>query len=209
MRINADFSRRAIVESQQHQWAASPQGGVEGVMLDRVGGEKARATSIVRYAPDSHFPRHLHPGGEEILVLAGKFSEGNKHFPAGSYLRNPPGSSHRPSSKEGAVIFVKLQQMPESERAHVRIDTNDQTAWRTQGGRTICPLFESAAEQVCLRRLGAGETLQNESVKGAELLVLAGEVMMEGRCYDVGSRIRMPAGELLAAAGGVNGATGS
>jgi len=207
MLINADFSRRAIVESQQYQWVASPQGGVERVMLDRMGAEKARATSIVRYAPDSRFPRHLHPGGEEILVLAGTFSEGDEHFPAGWYLRNPPGSSHQPSSEEGAVIFVKLQQMPESERAHVRIDTNDPAAWYTQGGRTICPLFEGESEQVCLQRLGPGETLLNKSEEGAELLVLAGEVVMEGRCYDFGSWIRIPAGKLLAAAGGMNGAT--
>ena len=32
---------------------AAPQGGVERVMLDRLGGEQARAASIVRYAPDS------------------------------------------------------------------------------------------------------------------------------------------------------------
>ncbi|MEO7106084.1 MAG: cupin domain-containing protein, partial [Rhodoferax sp.] len=69
MLINADFSRRAIVAAHQHQWLASPQSGVERVMLDRVGAEKARATSIVRYAPNSHFPGHQHPGGEEILVL--------------------------------------------------------------------------------------------------------------------------------------------
>ncbi|WP_200813829.1 cupin domain-containing protein, partial [Mycobacterium avium] len=51
MLINADFTRRAIVASQQCQWVASPQDGVERVMLDRVGAEKARATSLVRYAP--------------------------------------------------------------------------------------------------------------------------------------------------------------
>src|SRR3546814_4407076 len=96
MFINADFSLRAVVASHQYQWVASPQAGVERVMLDRLGGEQARATSIVRYAPSSRFPRHQHPGGEEILVLSGTFSEGNNHYPAGWYMRNPPGSSHQP-----------------------------------------------------------------------------------------------------------------
>jgi anti-sigma factor ChrR (cupin superfamily) len=77
MLINADFSKRVIVEPGvepgQYQWAASPQAGVERMMLDRVGEEQARATSIVRYAPDSRFPPHAHPGGEEILVLSGTF----------------------------------------------------------------------------------------------------------------------------------------
>src|SRR3546814_16557859 len=80
MFINADFSLRAVVASHQYQWVASPQAGVERVMLDRLGGEKARATSIVRYAPSSRFPRHQHPGGEEILVLSGTFSAGNAHY---------------------------------------------------------------------------------------------------------------------------------
>jgi NaMN:DMB phosphoribosyltransferase len=50
--------------------------GVDRVMLDRLGEEVARATSVVRYLPETPFPFHRHPGGEEILVLAGQFSEG-------------------------------------------------------------------------------------------------------------------------------------
>jgi hypothetical protein len=75
------------------------------------------------------------------------------------------------------------------------------------GGRTICPLFDGETEKVCLQRLAPGEALLNKSDEGAELLVLAGEVVMEGRCYDFGSWIRIPADALLAAAGGMNGAT--
>ncbi len=82
MLVNADFSRRAIVTPQQYKWVASPQVGVERVMLDRLGGEEARATSIVRYGRNSSFPRHMHPEGEEILVLSGTFSEGDNHYPA-------------------------------------------------------------------------------------------------------------------------------
>ena len=108
MLINADFSQPAIVTPSDYQWVESPQQGVQRVMLDRVGAEQARATSVVRYAPDSFFPRHQHPGGEEILVLSGTFSDELGHYPAGWYLRNPPGSNHQPFSVEGAVIFVKL-----------------------------------------------------------------------------------------------------
>lgn len=143
MRINADFSHRAVVAADQHQWVASPQHGVERVMLDRVGQEKARATSIVRYAPHSEFPAHPHPGGEEILVLSGTFSDADAHYPAGWYLRNPPGSRHQPFSKEGATIFVKLQQMPEDEQQVVRINTRESKAWRNEGQGAVCPLFSA------------------------------------------------------------------
>jgi len=208
MLINADFSRRAIVTPHQYQWVASPQSGVERVMLDRVGAEKARATSIVRYAPDSSFPRHPHPGGEEILVLAGTFSEGGEHYPAGWYLRNPPGSSHQPFTKgDGAVIFVKLQQMPPQEQACVRIDTCDPTVWHHQQGREVCTLFSGASEQVCLQRLASHEVFFIGPVAGTELLILAGDVVADGQSYERGTWMRLPPGEALELATGAQGAT--
>jgi anti-sigma factor ChrR (cupin superfamily) len=135
MLIHADFSRRAAVAPHQYLWVASPQTGVERVMLDRVGEEQARATSIVRYAPGARYPHHLHPGGEEILVLSGCFSDGDAHYPAGWYVRNPPGSGHQPYSAGGALIFVKLHQMPPEETRAVRIDSGDPSSWqRREGG---------------------------------------------------------------------------
>ncbi|MEO6292401.1 MAG: cupin domain-containing protein [Burkholderiaceae bacterium] len=207
MHINADFSRRATVVPHQYQWVASPQGGVERMMLDRVGAEKARATSIVRYAPDSHFPGHQHPGGEEILVLSGTFSDGGDHFPTGWYLRNPPGSSHQPYTDEGAVIFVKLQQMPAHEQTSVRINTCDPAAWRYQGGREVCPLFSGESEQVCLQRLAPHEVLFAESLEGIELLVLAGDMVLDIHSYERGSWMRLPAGESPEITAGAHGAT--
>lgn len=174
--INADFSRRAALASKDQQWIPSPQAGIERVMLDRVGDERARATTIVRYAAGAQFPHHQHPGGEEILVLSGTFSDEDGHYPAGWYLRNPPGSGHRPFSDEGAVIFVKLWQMPPDETRCIRLDTNDPTSWRREAGREICPLFSADEEQVCLLRLAGGQSAFAEPVDSAELLVLAGEL---------------------------------
>ena len=195
MLINADFSRRATVTPDQHQWVPSPMAGVERVMLDRVGEEKARATSLVRYAPDSHFPRHLHPGGEEIFVLSGVFSDEHGHYPAGWYVRNPPASSHQPYSVEGATIFVKLWQMQPSDNHTVRIDTNDPAAWQRQEGRKgceVCPLFADDIEKVCLQRLAPGQTVFADSANSAELLVLDGSVVMADQTYERGSWIRLP-----------------
>lgn len=204
--INADFSRRAALASKDQQWIPSPQAGIERVMLDRVGDERARATSIVRYAAGAQFPHHQHPGGEEILVLSGTFSDEDGHYPAGWYLRNPPGSGHRPFSDEGAVIFVKLWQMPPDETRCIRLDTNDPTSWRREAGREICPLFSADEEQVCLLRLAGGQSAFAEPVDSAELLVLAGELRAGEQSYDRGSWVRLPAGEypeFLAATGGV------
>lgn len=207
MQINADFSRRATVAPHQYQWVPSPQPGVERVMLDRVGGDRARATSIVRYAPGSHFPPHQHPGGEEILVLSGIFSEDGMHYPAGWYLRNPPGSSHQPFSEEGAIIFVKLQQMRQGERHAVRIDTRAASSWHSRNGREVCPLFSGEAEQTSLQRLAPGEALFAAPVDGAELLVLTGDVVADGASYERGSWMRLPAGQYPGIVAGTQGTT--
>lgn len=207
MLVNSDFSRPAVVTPDQFQWVASPQVGIERVMLDRLGGEKGRATSLVRYARASHFPHHPHPGGEEILVLSGTFSEGDRHYPAGWYLRNPPGSSHQPSSDEGAVIFVKLWQMPPSERCSVRIDTRDPSSWERHEGRDVCPLFTEDSEHVVLERLDPGVQLFTEPVESAELLVLSGELFADPHRYAPHSWIRLPAGEYPDFVAGENGVT--
>ena len=44
MRVNSDFSQHALMLPSQYSWQTSPQAGVERVMLDRIGAEKARAT---------------------------------------------------------------------------------------------------------------------------------------------------------------------
>jgi hypothetical protein len=104
MELNADFSQRVAVHAARLPWVASPIAGVERRMLDRIGDEVARATSIVRYAPASRFSVHTHGGGEEFLVLDGVFQDERGDYPAGSYIRNPPTSRHTPGSS-GAACF--------------------------------------------------------------------------------------------------------
>lgn len=122
MEINADFSRRVVVHSNQLEWRPSPMKGVERRMLDRIGGEVARATTIVRYAPDSKFSAHTHTGGEEFIVLDGVFQDEHGDFPVGTYVRNPPTTSHTPGSEEGCTIFVKLWQFDMADRTQFRKD---------------------------------------------------------------------------------------
>ena len=199
MLINHDFTRRVTVATDDYHWVHSPQRGVDRVMLDRIGGEQARATSIVRYLPHTSFPQHIHPGGEEILVLAGQFSEGERDYPAGWYLRNPPGSSHQPHSATGTLLFVKLGQMNGSENSPLRIDTREAANWQKGDEISICPLFESAEESVCLMRLASGALLVGPPLTGgAELLLLQGSLIEGNSIHAEGSWIRIPPGQRLA-----------
>jgi anti-sigma factor ChrR (cupin superfamily) len=207
MRVNADFSLPAVVTPSAYQWVSSPQLGVERVMLDRMGGEVARATSIVRYAPRSDFPRHQHPGGEEILVLSGTFSDETGDYPAGWYLRNPPGSAHRPSSIDGAVIFVKLCQMQPDESSAVRIDTRDPAHWSEAQGCAICRLYADGLESVSLIRLQPGQPMPAGTASPAEMLVLEGALVEANRQYVNGSWLRFPRGHRPVLSAGDEGVT--
>jgi anti-sigma factor ChrR (cupin superfamily) len=205
--INADFASAASLTPNQYHWVNSPQAGVERVMLDRVGDEVARATSIVRYAPASSFPGHLHSGGEEILVLSGTFSDENGHYPAGWYLRNPPGSSHQPFSSDGATLFVKLGQMNSSDTSHVRIDTRPVSSWHLTDNGEVCHLFRSDHEHVSLQRLPPGKQLTQDGLNGIEILVLEGVAQMNDQSYPRGSWLRLPAGPTVTVYAGAQGLT--
>ena len=106
--IFADLTEAAFADTEAMAWLTSPSPGVERKPLDRDGGEVARATSVVRYAAGSRFSPHRHERGEEFLVLDGVFADEHGRYPAGSYVRNPPGSAHAPFSDEGCTILVKV-----------------------------------------------------------------------------------------------------
>ena len=202
MQLNADLSRSAVVDSTALAWVPSPIAGVERRMLERDGGEVARATSLVRYAPASSFAAHTHGAGEEFLVLEGVFSDQSGDFPAGFYVRNPPGSRHTPSSAPGAVILVKLRQMPPEETAPVRLDTRDPALWHDLGqGRQEAVLFDAAWERVVMLRLAPGHEGSAETwPRGAEFFVVEGDLAIDGVAYRAGAWLRLPPGSSLAPA---------
>ena len=59
MFIHADFSQPVIIKPEDYHWVKSPGGEVDRMMLDRIGDEKARASSLVKYAPESVSYTHL------------------------------------------------------------------------------------------------------------------------------------------------------
>ena len=112
MHINTDLQQRVVVDSQALAWQPSPLPGVERRPLERMGAESGRATSIVRYAPGSSFKAHLHPQGEEILVLQGTFADEHGSYPAGTWLKNPPGSRHHRNMPARGSIHGTMPSAP-------------------------------------------------------------------------------------------------
>ncbi len=193
MNINSDYSQRVVINSHDLPWTSSPEFGVNRRMLDRIGDEVAKATSIVRYQPGSKFKSHVHDFGEEIFVLEGVFSDETGHYPVGSYIMNPPGSSHAPFSEEGCTLFVKLRHLGVDQTEREVIDTR--TAQWYQGlipGLKVMPLM----------RQGTGSTLvkwdpqtyfnPHKHFGGEEILVISGVFEDEFGRYPAGTWVRSP-----------------
>ncbi|MFI0473600.1 cupin domain-containing protein [Halomonas sp. HMF6819] len=208
MRLNADFSQFACVTPTAYAWVDSPSAGVQRMMLDRIGDEVARATSLVRYAPHSQFERHVHGGGEEILVLEGVFGDEHGRYPAGSYLRNPIGTDHAPQiGEEGALILVKLHQFEHTDTLKIAVPAH-RLPWQPdqREGVVYKMLHTHGQERVSLEKWDAGVVSRYPQLsKGLEIFVLEGSLWEGDTEYPTGSWCRYPYGALPTLEAGASG----
>ena len=199
--LNMDFTQPVIIDTEAQPWLPSPAAGVERKPLARQDAESGHATSIVRYAAGARFKSHPHPLGEEILVLDGVFSDEHGDYPAGTYIRNPDGSSHAPFSTDGCTLFVKLYQIQPGDDATVR--TNMHNALWTQhvDGYQLLELHRHQEERVCLIRWTPSATAHAFTpAKDAEILVLNGALRCGDTEYSEGHWLRLPEAAPLAPA---------
>ena len=194
MKLHADLSQRVVIDSAALPWVDSPASGIQRQLLERDGGEIARATTLVRYAPGSQFTSHVHELGEEIFVLDGLFTDETGSFGPGTYLKNPPGSSHAPGSETGCLLFVKLRHLDLRDNERTVVDTRS-TPWY-QGmvpGLTVLPLSEFEAQHTALVRWAPGTYFNaHRHFGGEEIYVVDGVFEDEFGSYPAGSWIRSP-----------------
>jgi len=195
--VNADLSLRVVADTRKMAWEPSPSGTVWRKPLYRRGGEHGPVTSLVRYDAGGSFREHAHPEGEEILVLAGVFSDEHGDYPAGSFLMNPHGSRHSPGSASGCTLFVRLRQYPGNDRPRLVEDTRDPSGWRPGlvAGLSVRPLYSQGGypENVALVRWEPGTRFQSHAHWGGEeILVLEGEFADEHGRYPEGTWLRSP-----------------
>lgn len=208
MDLNADFAARVALHTADLPWRPSPMPGVERRMLDRLGDEVARATSIVRYAAASAFSAHTHGGGEEFIVLDGTFQDEHGDYPPGSYVRNPPTTAHTPASATGCTIFVKLWQFDPSDRTPVRLDMSalvDAPDPDRPGVSTV-DLYRDERERVQRHRWAPGATVPLHADGGAEILVLSGAFDDAGERFERHDWLRLPDGYAAVFQAGPDGA---
>ena len=194
IQLNADWSKRCAIQSHDLPWLASPSPLVQRRLLERDGGEVARATSVVRYAPGARFSAHPHDQGEEIFVLEGTFSDESGHHGPGTYLKNPPGSSHAPYSEAGCTIFVKLRYQDLADTERVVVNTRA-AEWRPGlvPGLTVLPLYAFGTQHTALVRWAPETFFQPHTHWGGEeIFVIEGVFSDEHGDHTAGTWLRSP-----------------
>lgn len=191
--LNMNFDIRLAIETQSEPWQASPSSTVWRKPLEREAKESGHTTSVVKYEAGASFKQHSHPLGEEIFVLEGVFSDEHGDYPAGTYIRNPPGSKHSPFSKEGCVILVKLNQFDKRDLEEVRVNTNTSPWLQGQGGLQVMPLHQFEHESAALVKWPANEVFKpHRHFGGEEIFVLSGTFKDEHGSYPQGTWLRSP-----------------
>jgi anti-sigma factor ChrR (cupin superfamily) len=192
-RYNMDFSKRVVITPENYVWFDSPSATVMRMPLEREAVESGHTTSIVRYAAEASFAEHAHPGGEEIFVLDGVFEDDAGRYPAGTYLRNPIGTTHAPRSGPGCTLFVKLAQHAPDDRAQLVIDTQSAIFVAGYGRLRVLPLHTHGCVSSALVYWPAGEHfVPHTHVGGEEIVVISGEFRDEHGRYPAGSWLRSP-----------------
>jgi len=193
MDINADYSKRIVINHHDLPWIPSPASGVDRRMLDRTGDEIAKATSIVRYQPGAHFPTHTHELGEEIFVLDGLFSDEIGDYPAGTFIMNPPGSSHSPHSKTGCILFVKLRHLGSDQQKREVVSTATDTWYPGMvPGLNVMPLMRQGIGSTLVRWAPQTYFSPHRHYGGEEIFVVNGGFEDEHGRYPAASWIRSP-----------------
>ncbi len=190
-----DFDQRVVVmPPQAADWQASPCDEVSRHRLDLWGAPAERATTIVRYAAGASFRAHRHDRGEEFFVLDGVFEDEHGHYPAGTYVRNPPGTEHAPASSSGCTLWVKLGQYEAGDTTPVVIDTH-LADWHPGlvPGLTVLPLHEYQGISTALVRWAPHTVFTPHTHPGGEeIFVLDGVFRDEHGEYPAGTWLRNP-----------------
>ena len=191
--LNMDFTETVLIDTQAQNWVASPAPGVWRKPLAREAAERGHATSVVRFDPGARFARHGHSLGEEILVLKGTFSDEYGDYPAGSYMRNPPGFNHSSYSDQGCELFVKQHQFQPGDRQQIHVDTLHSPWLPGVGQLRLMPLHEFNAEHTAMVLSPKGDhPAQLQRRGGEEIFVVSGELIVQHERYRAGTWLRGP-----------------
>ena len=97
-----------FVDSAALPWRETPHSGVawKKLSFDETTG---RSAVLLKFEPGAEYATHRHPEGEQYWILDGSLEENDESWGAGTFVQHPPGSVHRPKSKDGCLLLVFLE----------------------------------------------------------------------------------------------------
>jgi quercetin dioxygenase-like cupin family protein len=96
-----------VRKAADRDWKPTDYPGIERSLFRS--NETGGRSSVVRLKKGSRFPRHVHHGSEEVVVLSGSVVIGGVELHAGDYLFTTPGEEHDVVAASDATIFVSSQ----------------------------------------------------------------------------------------------------
>jgi anti-sigma factor ChrR (cupin superfamily) len=83
-----------------------------GIEIHRIYGDDSGGPSaaLLRYQPGASAPEHAHPGYEHIYIVSGEQSDARGVYGAGTFVVNPPGTTHAVASPKGCVVLIVKEQ---------------------------------------------------------------------------------------------------
>ena len=106
--FHAHDSKRITIQTLETTWQKG-LGGLQVMPLHQFGTE---SVALVKWPKGEKFQAHRHFGGEEIYVLSGCFEDEYGCYPAGTWIRSPHLSEHKPFVREETIIWVKTGHIP-------------------------------------------------------------------------------------------------
>lgn len=190
---NMNRDEKLAIPTSEMAWVDSPESMVKRKPLEREKEESGQVTSVVEYKPGATFKAHSHPMGEEIFVLDGEFADERGRYPKGTYIRNPPGSSHSPFSEKGCVLFVKLNQFKSGDTEQVVVESTKEPWLQGSGSLKVKPLHDFKGQGTALVLWPKDAKFQPHSHWGGEeIFVLDGTFKDEHQDYPKHTWIRSP-----------------
>ena len=101
-----DKRAQIAIDTRAEPWTPGAQPGLEVLPLYNAL-DWPETMCLERLAPGAVLPRETCEGGKEVFVLEGRLEDEDDGYPAGAWLRLPPGSAHAPRSAEGCICYVK------------------------------------------------------------------------------------------------------
>lgn len=102
-----------ITKSKNVNWEPLIENGIiyEGIAVKSLHFDKTTNRSkaiLLKFEKGASYPYHIHPAGEEILVLEGSCEIHHETLTQGDYLYTPPHGKHSVTTKTGCMLFLSI-----------------------------------------------------------------------------------------------------